>query len=137
MIIYEVYDQTKIIQFATEIEAQNYANANNMQIRQIEKTENNENVNREKQLQNDLNFGAILIKEFLLDNRLTPTSFTDQMSIYLLQKFQTLEALCRVGDIRNISNLLPTIETDTIFTQERKDKYMVMVENYILNERNL
>lgn len=137
MIIFEAYDTFKIVQFQTEIEANNYAAIHNMQVRQIEKIENANEISREKQLQNDLNFGNALIKEFLLDNRLASTTVTDQMSIYLLQKFQTLESLCRVGDVRNIANLLPTIEVDAIFTQERKDKYISMIENYMLNERNL
>lgn len=82
-------------------------------------------------LENDKAFGDVLVNEFLVDNRISPLSFNPQLSISVLQKFQIVKALAEVGDIKNVMLMLGLIETDELFTQERKDKYILMCEKHL------
>lgn len=77
-------------------------------------------------------FGRVLLDTFLIDNWNTPIiSFTEDISNKLLAKFLTVKQLAEVGDIRTIGEILPFIEVDEIFTQERKDKYLQMVSDFV------
>jgi hypothetical protein len=88
----------------------------------------------EEKLLNDKNFGAMLIEMFLLDNRLITPSVTPSESLQLLSEFSNIEKLASLGDIKSVSILLNGIQTDTrLFTQERKDKYMSMINSYLQN----
>lgn len=80
----------------------------------------------------DLDFGKILINTFLIDNRFTNPPITPTQSLELLQKFQVVSALCDKGDIKSVSAIFPSIEIDAIYTQERKDKYVVMITTHLL-----
>lgn len=82
-------------------------------------------------LQRNLNFGSQLVNTFLLDNYNLPQSFRIEDSIGLMVKFENIIKLCQLGDIKNISYLLPTILVDSIFTQERKDKYIEMINQHL------
>ena len=91
-------------------------------------------VSPEEKLMNDKNFGAMLIEMFLLDNRLITPSVTPSESLQLLSEFSNIEKLASLGDIKSVSILLNGIQTDTrLFTQERKDKYMSMINSYLQN----
>ena len=76
-------------------------------------------------------FGDALKKLFIEDNWNTTVTFTGEMSIILTQKFSGVISLCIVGDIKTIKVLLPTIPTDAIFTQERKDKYQNLIDAFV------
>jgi len=82
-------------------------------------------------LSNDKNFGNKLVDTFLIDNRESPIAFNPQLSISVLQKFQGVKALAEVGDIKNVMLMLNYIEVDELFTQERKDKYILMCQNHL------
>lgn len=71
----------------------------------------------------DIEKGKTLIKEFLVDNRLSP-NVTTADSIRLLQLFGTAKALAEVGDLKNVRLILSSLEINEIYTQERHDKYM-------------
>ena len=91
-------------------------------------------VSPEEKLMNDKNFGAMLIEMFLLDNRLITPSVTPSESLQLLSEFSNIEKLASLGDIKSVSILLNGIQTDTrLFTKERKDKYMSMINSYLQN----
>ena len=81
-------------------------------------------------LLSDITFGQSLITTFLQDNRKIK-GITESKSIQLLQKFASVQALCQVGDIKGVNVLLPTLAVDSIFTQERKDMYISIVQNYL------
>ena len=136
MIIYEAYNEITRVQFLDESKANSYAQENSLQVRTIEvEIENQEPIiDRDSELRKDLEFGNRLILQFLLDNRNSPIAFDNEVSIQLLVKFQKLEALCRLGDIKNVALLLPTIETDEVFTQERKDNYISMTQQHLNNK---
>lgn len=91
-----------------------------------------EPVTPEEKLHSDMNFGVMLIDMFLLDNRLITPSVTPTESLNLLSEFSNIEKLARLGDIKSVSILMNGIQTDNrIFTQERKDKYIQMINGYI------
>jgi len=86
----------------------------------------------QQKLQNDIQFGSQLIEMFLLDNRLINPIVTPSESIQLLTQFETTEKLARLGDITSVKTLLENMTTDPrLFTDERKNKYLLMINNYI------
>ena len=86
-------------------------------------------------------FGQYLLKLFIKDNRVyeldNNTSITPQQSGVLTQKLQVVMAYAGVGAIADIAAILPSIPvdiaTDPIFTQERKDKYQLIISEYLQN----
>jgi len=87
-----------------------------------------ENQERQK-LRNDMNFGKVLIEDYLFDNRKLKLSLQD--SIKQKEKFSGVQSLLEVGAIPDAKTLLSNIEIDTIFTQERKNKYTQKISNYL------
>jgi len=77
----------------------------------------------------DMEFCQVLIGEFLTDNRTVGT--TQEQRNALMAKFELILQFAQVGDIATINDTLPSIPTDEIFTQERKDKYMGMITDYL------
>jgi len=84
----------------------------------------------ENRLPFDIDFGNELINLFLLDNRQYGYISVED-SIALLSKFSDIEKLCKLGAIRDVQLLMQSITVDLIFTQERKDKYMSMINEYL------
>jgi hypothetical protein len=89
----------------------------------------------EDKVSQDLDFGISLIKLFRTDNadyeQANNVTITVAESVALMQKFQSLIGFCQVGAISEAYALLPGIEIDAIFTQERKDKYLSTIQNYL------
>ena len=84
------------------------------------------------QLKEDIYFGNDLINEFLLDNRNISPSVTTEESIQLSTALSDLEKLARLGDIKTVQLLVNNLTTDErLITQERKDKYIQMILNYL------
>lgn len=79
----------------------------------------------------DKDFGIKLMDLFLIDNRESPIAFNPAISDALLQKMQLPKAFAEVGDIKTVKYLLSITETDEIFTQQRKDKYVLMCNNHL------
>jgi len=86
----------------------------------------------QQKLDNDIIFGNQLIVEFLVDNRLITPAVDEQESIQLLNQFNSIERLAKLGDIKSVKVLLEQTQTDVrIFTQDRKDKYLNLINNYL------
>lgn len=86
----------------------------------------------EEKLKLDKDFGSYLIDLFLLDNRLITPAVSPAESLQLLSQFETIEKLANLGDIKSVNILLQNIQTDIrLFTDDRKTKYLELIENHI------
>ena len=83
----------------------------------------------QERLQMDMQFGQDLVFVFVEDNRIMGT--TQEQNDAILVKFRDILAFAQTGAIESINAHLPTIPIDEVFTQERKDKYMAMVTDYL------
>ena len=83
----------------------------------------------QERLQMDMQFGQELVFVFVEDNRIMDT--TQEQNDAILVKFRDILAFAQTGAVESINAHLPTIPVDEVFTQERKDKYMAMVTDYL------
>jgi len=83
----------------------------------------------QERLQMDMQFGQDLMFIFVEDNRIMGT--TQEQNDAILVKFRDILAFAQTGAIESINTHLPNIPVDEVFTQERKDKYMAMVTDYL------
>lgn len=83
----------------------------------------------QQRLDMDLDFGSHLVYIFVEDNRVM--DITPEQSEAVLQKFRDILAFAQTGAITSIDNYLPLIPTDDVFTQQRKDKYVQMITDYL------
>lgn len=85
-----------------------------------------------ERVQMGLDFGNTLTFTFLDDNQSSEFyPFTEAQNNALMAKFQSVLSFAQVGSIRQISDMLPSIATDEIFTQARKDNYIAMCANFL------
>jgi hypothetical protein len=85
-----------------------------------------------ERVQMGLDFGNELTFTFLDDNQSSAFyPFTEAQNNALMSKFQSVLSFAQVGSIRQISDMLPSIATDEIFTQARKDNYIAMCANFL------
>ena len=90
------------------------------------------NFNMTQELQKvikDRTFGNKIINEYLSENKALDLNAVD--SIAQLQKFMSLKALLEVGAIGAALAALNQVETDAIFTDQRKTYYLNTLGNYI------
>lgn len=91
-----------------------------------------EGLTQKEKLQIDIEFGNYLIESFLLDNRLIMPIVTPSESLQLLSEFNNIEKLASLGDIKSVKLLLNGIAVDNrLFTQDRKDKYMELINKHL------
>ena len=83
----------------------------------------------QERLQMDMQFGQDLVFVFVEDNRIMGT--TQEQNDAILVKFRDILAFAQTGAVESINAHLPNIPVDEVFTQERKDKYMAMVTDYL------
>lgn len=136
MTIYTAYTDSTKIEFTDINDRDNFVLLNSTYKKgeyEIEVTLADVAFTSEERYYKDMEFGERLVKEFLMDNRNSVIAFTPETSLNLLNKFAGVEALCRLGDVQNVRVILPMIEVDTVFTQERKNKYVAMVEEYMVS----
>jgi len=93
--------------------------------------ESNTDLSIEQIYSKDIKFSKLLLDEFLLDSRDDP-NVTTSISLQLLQKFGEVGSLLQFYDVKGAYLVIPSIEVDAFFTQERKDKYISMIEQHIL-----
>ena len=86
-------------------------------------------ISLEERLNLDLQFGNELIYTFVEDNR--KTTITPAQSEAVLLKFRDILNFAQTGAITSINAYLPLIATDEIYTEERKDKYIQMLADYL------
>ena len=83
----------------------------------------------QERLTMDLQFGQDLVYVFVEDNRIM--DITPEQSEAVLVKFRDILAFAQTGAITSINTYLPAIPVDEVFTQERKDKYIQMITDYL------
>ena len=83
----------------------------------------------QERLNSDLQFGQELIYVFVEDNRIM--EITSEQSEQVLVKFRDILAFAQTGAVTSIQTYLPLIPVDDVFTQERKDKYIQMISDYL------
>lgn len=83
----------------------------------------------QQRLNMDLDFGSHLVYIFVEDNRVM--DITAEQSEAVLVKFRDILAFAQTGAITSIQTYLPLIPTDDVFTQQRKDKYVQMITDYL------
>ena len=115
-------------EYATIDEAQTYANSLGEGY-SVEYVGPVEPITLEQRLNMDLSFGNDLIYVFVEDNR--KMVITPQQSEDVLVKFRDILGFAQTGAITSINAYLPAIPTDDVFTQERKDKYIQMISEYL------
>lgn len=130
--MYVAYNATNEIEFTIQSNRDNFLLTNpDFEIRQYEQEITEPQLTTEQKLLKDIEFGKSLIKEFLKENRDIPRPFTMQDNLMLLNKFAPIETLSRLGDIKTVLVMVQITEIDTIFTQERKDKFIETINNYL------
>jgi hypothetical protein len=115
-------------EFATLEEAQEFA-ASLGKGYEVEYIGPVEPISIEQRLSMDMSFGQELVNDFVYDNRIM--SITSEQSEAVLVKFRDILAFAQTGAITSIQTYLPLIPTDEVFTQERKDKYTQMINDYL------
>ena len=83
----------------------------------------------QERLTMDLEFGQDIVYVFVEDNRIM--NITPAQSEATLVKFRDILAFAQTGAITSINTYLPAIPVDEVFTQERKNKYMQMITDYL------
>lgn len=70
-----------------------------------------------------------LINIFLQDNRVA--GVTTEQGEALMAKFSTTLNFAQVGAVTSVDYHIKNMATDDVFTQERKDKYIELITNYL------
>ena len=83
----------------------------------------------DERLSMDIEFCLQLIQTFLLDNR--NAGVTVEQGEALMTKFVNVLQFAQTGAVGSVNDLLSSISVDDVFTQERKDKYLQMITNYL------
>ena len=88
-----------------------------------------EPISNEQRLSMDMSFTLDLIQTFLLDNR--NAGVTVAQGEALMTKFVDILQFAQTGAVGSVNDLLSGIAVDDVFTQERKDKYLQMIADYL------
>ena len=86
----------------------------------------------QQQLESDIFFGKNMIQQFLIDNRELGVIPVSEQLIQL-DKFKDINTLLGVGALKASYDLITITSTDQYFTQQRKDKYLNEISNYLIN----
>ncbi len=82
-------------------------------------------------LQQDITVGENLVLEFLADNRNPIYSFDVAAVNALLTKFSKIKVVLESGDVKNAKKMIEVIPPDSVFTEERKNKYLQIISDYL------
>lgn len=83
----------------------------------------------QQKVADDLAFGNSLYFEFLVDNEATPATAEEVGLMFL--KFGRAKNALLAGAIVQVRYEVSVLTVDSLFTQERKDKYLLMIDNYL------
>tara|TARA_R110002020_G_scaffold170329_1_gene359920 strand:+ start:376 stop:777 length:402 start_codon:yes stop_codon:yes gene_type:complete len=83
----------------------------------------------EERLTLDQSFCNNLTNVFLQDNRIA--GVTAEQGEALMSKFSVTLSFAQVGAVTSVQYHIQNMATDDVFTQERKDKYIQMISDYL------
>lgn len=83
----------------------------------------------EERLSMDLDFCNSLTLRFVEDNR--AAGITEAQSLALMSQFKDILSFSQVGAVGSVYTLLQAITPGEIYTQERKDKDLNDINNYL------
>lgn len=82
-----------------------------------------------EKIQQDIDFCTQLTDRFLKENR--DAGITEAQSIELLAQFKDIMSMAQVGAVPSVYSLLQGVTVGEIYTQERKDRDLQDLQNYI------
>jgi hypothetical protein len=77
----------------------------------------------------DQDFGKLVTKTFLAQNR--SLSLSPGVNVELLRKFDEIERLLNLGDLKTSRYLVSVLPVDEIFSQGRKDRFLGLLDQYL------
>jgi hypothetical protein len=83
----------------------------------------------EVKIQQDIQFCTQLTDRFLKENR--EAGITEQQSVALLAQFKDIMSMAQVGAVPSVYTLLQGVTVGEIYTQERKDRDLADLLNYM------
>lgn len=95
----------------------------------VEQMANSPSLSISQKLESDKNFCLYLLDRFTKENR--EAGITEEEAQNLLIKFKEVLSMAQVGAVPSVYSLLQNIVIDSIYTQIRKDKDLLDIQNYI------
>ena len=132
MNIYKIYkDNWSVLKrFDTIEEAQAYADSLGEGY-SVEFVEEYTPISIEEKLILDLDFCTFITNRFIKENR--EASITEAESLELMQQFNNILSFAQVGAVDSVYSLLQQVTISRVYTQERKDRDLSDIQNYINN----
>jgi hypothetical protein len=126
--------EKQLIEFENLAKAEEFCTENDIDFEEIEEFDKVVEVEiiAPKTVKEKIDFGKLLIIEFLEDNNNMAQAFTPVISLQMLQTFSPIKQLCECGDLKNAKYLVQNTDVSPIFTQQRKDKYIAMIDAFLL-----
>lgn len=133
MNVYKIkFGNTSILFTGTDVQASELAEENSGTYTFYKESEDS---TAAVKLDSQIEFGILLWKEFLIDNRKSSLSIDIQTSIELDNQFSLIERCCFRGDLKTLEYLILQIPVNgVVFTQNRKDKYYNMLQDFKLKQ---
>ena len=85
----------------------------------------------EEKLILDLDFCTFITNRFIKENR--EANITEAESLELMQQFNNILSFAQVGAVDSVYSLLQQVTISRVYTQERKNKDLSDIQNYINN----
>jgi hypothetical protein len=86
----------------------------------------------EKQtLEMDKAMGQRIVDMFILDNRALSSKMDTPTTVSVAQQFSIIEMIARNGSISAVRDIITNMEANALFTKERKDKYLAVLNEYL------
>jgi hypothetical protein len=132
MNIYKIYKENWSVlkRFDTIEEAQAYADSLGEGY-SVEFVEEYIPISIEEKLILDLDFCTFITNRFIKENR--EASITEAESLELMQQFSNILSFAQVGAVDSVYSLLQQVTISRVYTQERKNKDLSDIQNYINN----
>lgn len=95
-------------------------------------------ISEAEKLSNRQTFGKELLNQYLMDNDAIAAArgypFTIEETVQQATKFQLVMGILPLGSLKQCLTVITNTAIDTIFTQTRKDAYILALNNYINNQ---